>query len=351
MKHELKLRKLERGDEEGLVDIYRDVFNVELGVDYWRWKYYENPLGEHSMYVALDGERIVGEVGAILCRCKVGAEEMLASQIVDIVIRRDYQKGGPFFDLVKLAREDLIRKSVSFSYAVTIKKTYKISTRLLGYKALTPIKRFVKVIDPSPYLKTKMGALGSVIGGAGKVAMKMSHYGHLKESKQIEIKEITSFDEKFDELWERESRNYEITTVRRSIYLNWRYIDSFLADYKVFAACTDNVINGFMVLSSDAKDGTRKGRIVDIFVEKDNVAAVGSLINKAIEYFYNDGCSVAVTWVPEQSWIAQLFAKGGFKVLDTPHDIVVSSYDDNLSYDQLANPQNWYFTMGDSDYF
>jgi len=93
-KAKLELRRLQRGDEERLVDIYREVFGVELGVPYWRWKYFDNPFGDPVMYVALDGDRIVGEIGGILCNVRAGGKEALAVQVVDIVILPEYQKGG-----------------------------------------------------------------------------------------------------------------------------------------------------------------------------------------------------------------------------------------------------------------
>ncbi len=347
----LELRRVRKGDEEMLVEIFREVFGVELGVGYWRWKYFDNPFGEPVMYVAVDGGRVVGEIGGILCELMVAGREVLAVQVVDIVILAEYRKGGPFFKLEKLAREEAKERGVSLSYAISTKRHYKITTRLLKYKGVSPIKRLIKILDPSPYLKKKMGPIGGVVGGAGKVGLKFLRPGRLAEEKGMEVRVITAFDPAFDELWERESLNHGIAVVRRTPYLKWRYIDSPMNDYRIIAVYSDKGLHGYMALGSVERNGVKRGRIVDVFVEKDNKAAAGMLLNNACEYFYEEGCTLIATWVPESSWLTPLFIKAKFVSRDTPHDIIVRPEVDDYDIDYLSTPENWYLTMGDSDYF
>ena len=39
----------------------------------------------------------------------------------------------------------------------------------------------------------------------------------------ISLIEIYNFNEKFDDLWQRASKNIPILTIRNRAYLNWRY--------------------------------------------------------------------------------------------------------------------------------
>jgi len=350
-KAKLELRRLQRGDEERLVDIYREVFGVELGVPYWRWKYFDNPFGDPVMYVALDGDRIVGEIGGILCNVRAGGKEALAVQVVDIVILPEYQKGGPFFKLEKLGRKEAAERGVGLSYAISIKKTYKISTRILKYKGVCPIKRYMKVLDPSPYLKHKMGPLGGVIGGAGKVGLKLIQKGRLSGGKGVEVREEKDFGPAFDELWEREAPNYEIAVVRRTPYLKWRYTDSPINDYRVIAAHAGGVLRGYMVLGTSEQAEVKRGRIVDLFMEKDNEDVAAALINHAQDIFYAEGCNLVVTWLPENGWLAALFEKARFAPKETPHDLIVRPEAGEYDEEYLKDPSNWHLSMGDSDYF
>ncbi len=347
----LELRRLRKGDEDKLVEIYREVFGVELGVPYWQWKYLENPYGEPIMYVALDGARIVGEIGGILCQVKVGGREALALQIVDIVILAEYQKGGPFFKLEKLARQAERDEGVLLSYAISIKRTYKISTRILKFRGVSPIKRFIKVLDPSPYLKKKMGPMGGIVGGAGKLGLSVLRPGRLSVDRELKVIEITGFDKRFDDLWDRVGPGYNIAVVRSSEYLEWRYSRCPINDYKVFAAVAGERLDGYIICASYMQEGIKKGRIVDIFVEKGNMGSVGLLINRSIDFFREEGCAVAVTWGFESGWLSSIFQKANFAVKDTPHDLIARVESDLMDIDYLTDADNWHINMGDSDYF
>jgi len=350
-KAKLNIRRLKRGDEENLVEIYRDVFGVELGVRYWRWKYFENPCGEPTMFVALDGARIIGETGGIACNVMVDGRDSRGVQMVDIVVLPEYQKGGPFFKLAKLVRQTEQAEGALLSYAISIKKTYKISTRILKFRGVSPIKRFIKVLDPSPYLRKKMGPMGGLVGGVGKLGLSVLRPGRLTEDKGLRVVEIKGFDERFDDLWERVGPSYNIAVVRSSEYLEWRYTRCPIKDYNIFAAVAGERLDGYVICAFYMEEGIKKGRIVDIFVEKGNKGSAGLLINRAVDYFREEGCALAVTWGLEGSWLSPLLQKASFAVKDTPHDLITRVENDVMDIDYLRDVQNWHFNMGDSDYF
>lgn len=350
----LVFRRLQKGDKPMLSSLFKEVFGTEIDERYWDWKYFKNPAGEHMMYVAVEpaSGRIVGEIGAIPVRVYINGRAVEANQVVDIVILPEYQKRGPFFQLEKLSREEIINRNMPLSYAVSIKRTYKISTKMLKFKGVYPINKMVKVLDPSPFLRKKIGFLGSIIGGVWKTALRMGYY--LKRSSLSEgyiIEEVDEFDKRFDEFWKNESKNYGIIIARNSRYLNWRYLQNPLFNYKIFVILSEKNIKGFVVLSYEKEEWIKRGRIVDIFIEKDNIQAAVALINKAIGYFYKNNCAIVATWIPEHSWLFPVFKKFGFKSKETPHDLIIRSYDDKLQYDYLTDRKNWYLTMGDSDYF
>jgi len=346
-----QLRMLQKGDVEKLVDIYRDVIGVDLGRHYWEWKYFKNPFCDSFMSVAFDGDRVVGETGGIPCQIKVGHKEFLGMQIVDIIILAEYRKGGTFFKLMKMGRLEAKKHDRSLSYAISIKKTYKISTRWLRFRGVFPIKRFVNVLDPSPYLKKKMGALGGLIGGAGRVGLSAFRPGRLSVDKGLSVEDVKVFDKRFDEFWQRAGKSYNIAVVRDSKYLTWRYTECPIHTYNVFAATSGERLEGYIICSSATESGVKKGRIVDLFVEKGNCGAAGTLINRAMDWFREDGCALVVTWGHDGWWLGELFTKANFTVKDTPHDLIVRSASDDLGMEYLAKPENWCFGMGDSDYF
>ncbi len=346
-----QMRMLQKGDVEKLVDIYGEAFGVDLAVPYWTWKYFENPFCDSFMSVAFDNNKIVGETGGIPCQVKVGEKGFLGMQIVDIVILPEYRKGACLFKLMRMGRLEAKKQGISLSYAISIKKTYKISTRALRFRGVFPIKRFVNVLDPSPYLKKKMGPLGGIIGGAGRVGLSALRPGRLSVDKGLCVEEVKVFDKSFDELWQRAGKSYNIAVVRDTKYLKWRYTDCPIHTYKTFAATSGGRLEGYVICSATTEDGVKKGRVVDIFMEKDNAGAAGLLINRAMDWFREEGCDLAVTWGYDGWWLGELFLRAKFVEKETPHDLIVRSAADELDMEYLTDPANWYLTMGDSDYF
>jgi hypothetical protein len=349
-------RRLEKGDEPMLSRLFKEVFDKEINIQYWEWKYFQNPAGEHMMYVAIEPieSKIVGEIGTIPIKTQIQGKDTLATQVVDIVILPKYQKRGPFFQLERLSREENIKRLILMSYAVSIKRTYKISTKVLKFKGVSPIMRHTKIIDPGPFIykKIKVRPLANLLGGIGRFFMRSMQRlkDHKMVSKKYEFEDIRHFDSRFDEFWKRESQNYEIIIVRDSEYLNWRYIRNPIENYKIFCVKDTGTIRGFIVLNIFEQEGIRRGRIADIFIEKHNTDVYNTLLNKALDYFFSERVAIVSTWAGDE-WFSSMFEKSGFSKGETPHDLIVRSYDDDIKYDYIADRKNWYLTMGDSDYF
>jgi hypothetical protein len=58
------------------------------------------------------------------------------------------------------------------------------------------------------------------------------------------------FDERFDILWKKASKQFNMNGERSSKFLNWRYKQSYLHDYKIFCILDDGKeLVGYIVYS------------------------------------------------------------------------------------------------------
>lgn len=351
MAKNLEFRKFRRGDEEGFSSLFREVFHVEKDASYWDWKYFRNPAGQHMIIIALDKDKIVGATGTIPARFKVGAKEIIAAQGVDIVLLPQYRDRGTFFKIEKIARKECQDNNVKFNYAATIKKTYRIFTKMLGFVGVCPLFNMTKVLNPAPYLqqKIKTKLLSVPIGFMAKKALSVWYRKKPLMPHGLSIKKVTRFDHRFDEFWSRESHNYEIAVVKDSSYLNWRYVDA-PESYDIFGAEQDGVIKGFVVLKCSREEVVR-GRIMDIFVEKGREDIAEILLTRAIQYFVDKDADVITCWMLEQWPIIEALRKRGFVKRETPHDLVIRSFATDIPNEYLTDKSKWYLTMGDSDYY
>ena len=351
MAKNLEFRKFRRGDEEGFSSLFREVFHVEKDASYWGWKYFRNPAGQHMIIVALDKDKIVGATGTIPARFKVGAKEIIASQGVDIVLLPQYRDRGTLFKIEKIARKECQDNNVKFNYAVMIKKTYRIFTKMLGFVGVCPLFNMTKVLNPTPYLRQKIrvGLLASPLGYVVKQVINVLNRRKLSAFHGLTTSEITRFDTRFDDFWSKEADHYEVAVIRDSQYLNWRYVECPVP-YKIYSAQENGSIKGFIVLRYFQED-IKRGRIVDIFVEKGREDIADVLITRGINYFIDECVDVITCWMLEQWPIIESLRKRGFVKRETPHDLGVRSFTDEFPNEYFADKSKWYLTMGDSDHY
>jgi predicted N-acetyltransferase YhbS len=83
----LNIRRFQDGDEERVNELLSAVFSNWKGIDYWRRKYLKDPTGvRRNIWVAEDGNKIVGYYAIIPVNIKTDAGVVLGAQSVDTLI-------------------------------------------------------------------------------------------------------------------------------------------------------------------------------------------------------------------------------------------------------------------------
>lgn len=352
MANKIEMREVQQNDFDSLSSLYVDVYDINLNRAYWNWKYFENPAGEPCMFVALEGDRTVGETGTIPATVLYKNEHTPASQSCDITVHPDYQKGGTFLRLAKLSINKCIKDKLLFIYGFSVPVTLKVSTKLLKFRSVCSVWRWLLIVNPRPYLSRKI-RLNFLTKAAAAIISPIIKIKLLRHCVKTEnhITEIKKFDERFDVFWEKRKQEFNITVVRDSTYLNWRYFKNPNGHYKVYAYIQENEIRGFIILTVE-QDEIRRGFIMDIIIDPADQSITEQLMSTAIKYFIEEKAEAVMTWLPKWSPLVGQIEKWGFKSKKTDHNIIVRLTRDEKEVDPeyIYNPDNWYFTMGDSDY-
>lgn len=347
----LEYRPFRKGDERALSELFGEVFGWEPIEDYWRWKYFENPAGKHEAHVVADDEKIVGEIAAIPAKVKLGSGDVIASQTCDIVISPRYRKGTPFFRLHRRVTKEVDRRGWEFVFGISVKSTYRISTKTLGFDGAGPVRRLVKILNPDPFIRNRFRTrfLSETLGFLGASGLKFLDKRRLRPSREVEIQEVTNFDSSFDELWERRAHDYEIMVVRDSEYLNWRYKRNPLQEYRTLVAFRNNAPAGLIIFCSRMEKGIKRGYILDLLASPNDDDLIRFLIGQAVLELYSERADIVSMWLFEHTTAFGLSRQMGFALKETPHDLIVRSHGDYDS-EYLADRSKWFLTIGDSDY-
>ncbi|MBI2024690.1 MAG: hypothetical protein HYT03_01175 [Candidatus Harrisonbacteria bacterium] len=180
---------------------------------------------------------------------------------------------------------------------------------------------------------------------------------------------VEKFNENFDIFWEKVKNRYPITIKRSSQYLNWRYVDTNLMKYQIFAAVGSDGISGFAVFRTENvyRDnqaiGVKIGRLVDFVAD---AAAERFILGKVIEYGRQSGWDGLDYFFSGQNRIESLEDLGFFDgdsagYASIPilfHPISTKRMHLNFAI-KLINPEltkqpadklyNWYTTKSDGD--
>lgn len=346
----LEYRLFQGGDESALSALYKEVFGVDLAPEYWEWKYQRNPAGAHIMYVALEGDKIVGGLGAIPVKVKAGSEEVLGLQTCDIVIAAKYRKGTPFFRRHKLGTEEQKRRGWGFVFGFSIETTYRLSTKMLGFVDAGPIHKIVKVLNPTLFLRGKLvpRSVATAFGACAASGLKMLNKIKIRHAEGVEIGEANRFDSTFDEFWRSRCGDFEIMIVRDSAYLNWRYCQNPAQAYRTFTAFRNGVLSAFAVVAVRQEGEFRRGYVVDLLASPEDRETMSSLFAQAITHLYGERVDSVTAWIPERTSAFHLAQRLGFVRRRTPHHLIVRG-EGHLDNKYLAERSRWYIAMGDSD--
>jgi hypothetical protein len=159
---------------------------------------------------------------------------------------------------------------------------------------------------------------------------------------------IGKFSQDFDRLWEERSADYKIAVVRSSGYLNWRFIARPDWEYYPLAYYEDNVLKGYVVLKLYREADVLRGHIVDIFSGSDEARVFAELISESMNFFKGKDVDEVSAWVWGNPLAGRGFLANGFSLEKTAKPMIIRVNGDYCYRNELLDPGNWYFTMGDS---
>lgn len=358
MTREWHSRQYKEGDERGILDLHKLVFGTEISAEYWLWEYGRNPAGQALIVVAESDEGIVGQYALLPRLMRVGDDISIGSLSVDTMVHPEYRGQGMFIKLAQEAYQLATRRGIHFIFGFPNGNSYYGFIARLGWAALYQgIPLWVKPLDLQDILKKRFvdnKLLASLGGKVGNIAMKAFYNRLQRNTLACSIKEISSFDPRFDSLWNEASRDHKIMVVRDEAYLTWRFIDKPGNDYVVLIAEKGNHLLGYIVLRCMDEFGLQIGFIVDILTTPEEIEVSVDLISTAVNYFeLRQMDIVSCLMLPDIRYSHSLkqagFIKAPNKLLPQNMYLGVRGFGSQYPITFLADSKNWFISWGDHD--
>lgn len=210
MKRDFIVRSFQLGDEEEIVSLLQSAFEGwphrdidHMPMDYWRWKYLDNPFKTNIIALGVSENRIIGANHSIPLRVKIGRNFHLSSYAADTVVHPNFRGRGISKQMIEHGIDVRKRKNVKFTYFVT-RNPILIKFNLKYYPLFPhPIKNLVKIYDVEVHLRSipLKNTLLMNLGFRGSKLINFLRYAlsHGKRNKMdVRVSASDSFDDRID---------------------------------------------------------------------------------------------------------------------------------------------------------
>jgi len=348
MSESLNARQFTLEDRDSLLEFLGRVYAADPrrgNREFWEWHYLKNPYtntDDLPIWIALDGERIVGHLAAIETDVKIGQETYRTIWILDLIIDESYRRRGIAKRLVEFAEEfRTIRLGIN-----THEQHSPELLEARGWKIVASIPRYTRVLFPGNAFFSGPGLRSLVRNVANSLYSFRRRKIENSATQAGEIRRIERFDSTADALWERASSSRECVAVRRAVFLNWQYFEQPNKRFEVLGLYSGEELLGYIVLyfrAPNSEGVVEKAAISDLFFTTEDAA--DDLINSALKLAVEKRVGRIVTDLLNKDAEDALTRHSFFKT-KSPLLLMVKSA---VSNDLALDPSKWFVTRGDSD--
>jgi len=346
MSYSISTANLEK-DQPEIESLWRKNFGHSIGKRFY-WIYENNPSGPATCLLLKDKKGIAGAIALFPRRMLINGKYVKAGIAGDFVVDEGHRVLGPALSLQKSAISHCDGERFDILYGFPNKKSEAVLLRA-GYKVLGVILSLTKPLKSYYYLKKFINipvvtkALSKPIDLAMKSLSKETYY---KATDEYSFETPSSFDSRFDNLWERVSTHFPIIGERTSSYLNWRFIQSPHKHYEIFAMVQKKSrdVSGYIAYTI----ANNKSFIEDLLsLNMDEI--LESLLSEFLLYQRQKGIdSVTFNCMGPRVLVSKL-KKYGFSTRDRESKIMIYAPPDSALGPYLFYKENWYLMPGDND--
>lgn len=320
-----KMRDYLESDRIRFIDWRNIVDHRIIKEDFFNWQYYLNPFGPVDTWVAVDGQKIVGQYSLQKYEYFYHGEKVIGSLCFDVATHPDYRYQGMFTKLGFHSLEKAGEKNISFS---------------LGFP-------WVNGIAIPGHKKVGWTLLGK---------LKVYEKEVLEEYKSENINDYTiqvidKFDTKFDLLALKHKQDCSIMLNRTGAYLNWRYRQKIGYNFYCYEILNEaDQLVGFFILKLYEEQEHKTLHIIDFILPSDE-NVYHKLLKFAFNFALKNNAEKISLIVNEKLKFFNFLKKNNFKRQENHFIPILHVNNDKVILDKMNDLEDYYFTMGENDIF
>lgn len=324
------IRPYQNGDEQGVLDLWRNSFGRDLDCSLWRWKYLFNPWGRQIMLCLIEEKEAVVMFAGLPYKARYMDQECTVTHAVDNMSHPAYRgsisgKKGLFVQTAEVFFRKFAGPDRSaFVYGLPGERHFRLGSLLLGYRQLQ---------GGIAYMEAETNALvGKPKLFSGRI--ETVHAGHAV----------------LDRLVRKLRSQYPFAVVRDGNFMHWRFAQHPLYNYEIWlhSSFWGKSPKGYAVLRVQQDQAV----IVDMLLDNHKKTA-NDFWTRLAWQLKDRGIKKLKTWLPGNHFQAGLLKDCGFAEQREPLGIVPAAVAENFhpGLDFSWAARNIYYTMADGDLF
>jgi hypothetical protein len=346
----VQIKQFEASEQDALLSFLRIAYPGEPHKSdpaFWRWHFLENPYVDPNdipLWVVRSGDKIVGQMASIPVDLKVGAEVRRALWTVDYALLAEYRPGGLGISLLQTA----------WSYCKTLlslgyNDNSSAVMSFLKWKALGSINRYQVLLFPG-HATSELSRLAPARHLANLLyAPFRPGSSQLAPTGSGMLRDVTTFDSSFDELWLDASPRWSCAVIRNAPFLQWQFMKQPGKKYDVLGYYNNDRLLGYVVLffrKAANGEAPPKVAISDLCYGTENPdEVIDSLLGGALRLAIERRAGSLVVDVRDKL-VENRLAHFGFRRVKVSPAFAAKT---QAGQDLIYQPSNWFLTRGDSD--
>src|SRR5215831_13812437 len=149
------IRQLESSDVNAVVDFQGEYYGRSLADDFYRWKYFQNPICPSRVWIAETQGKLIGMAAVTFKRLKINDATFLCGELGDFLIHSDYRRQGIFTALVNEICTQSLADGTKVFYVRPNDNSFPGLLRL-GFREVFRLTPVIKVFNVRNVLQRKL---------------------------------------------------------------------------------------------------------------------------------------------------------------------------------------------------
>jgi GNAT superfamily N-acetyltransferase len=334
-------------DRRQIEALYRRVFGhdaADANRLRWDWQYRRNPQARPEgplIWLAREGQTIVGQYAAMPVRLCVQGREIDAAWGMDVMVAPERQRQG--------LGEVLFRtwdRAVGASLGLGLSASSHRLFQKMRWPDLGPVPCLVKPLSRRALRKPNWPV--GVNRFVSAITLPWVRMVARTRPLQGEVRLIRQFDDSFTRLWERVGPKFDFAVRRDAPYLNWKYVYAPHVRYQIAALADDKDAAGYIVYRHVQEPRGRVTLLVDFLTDPADEAGLLTLL-RWVDREARAADSDKIRTFALHDGFRKLLKKSGYYSVKSTMDFVAKINAVSLPSAFYDSTARWHVTLGDSD--